>query len=393
MARRITVGIDIGTYQIKVVVAAESETRQHPVILGTGIATSKGLRHGYIINPNDIRKSLKSALLQAEKASGISIRKAYLSIGGVGLEEIRSRAEIAIVRGDMEVTDQDVNAVLEEGERRISQRVLNRKVIHVIPLHFRLDGQTVLGHVHGMRGTKLEVETLFITTLEQHLQDLIAAVEDLGVSVIDVMASPIAASFVTLTKAQKIAGCILANIGAETLSIVIFENNLPISLKIFPIGSTDITNDIALGLQVSLDDAEKIKRTTPLDIAQPKKQLDQIVQNKLNDMFALIEAHLRKIGKNGLLPAGIIITGGGSGIATIEDIARGALKLPSKKATMYGVDQTKFKDSSWAVAYGLCIWGMSNDEESIGVSLAKQTSNKFYSTDIGVYHMVDCIHS
>jgi cell division protein FtsA len=376
MARHITVGIDVGTYQVKVVVAEQLQTgSRFPKVLGTGYAMSKGMRHGYIINATDLHKALKSAISQAEKAAQVPIRRAYLSVGGIGLDEVHARAEVSVVRADLIVTDHDVSRALEESERRAHQRLVNRKVLHVIPLSFRTDGQKVLGRPQGMKCTKLEVETLFITTIEQHLQDLIAAVEEAGVSIIDVMASPLAGSFVTLTKAQKMAGCVLANVGAETVSIVVFEDNVPVSLKVFPIGSTDITHDIALGLKVSLDDAEQIKKGALIGGSHSKKKLDEIVGHKLTEVFTLIEAHLTKIGKNGLLPAGIIITGGGSGIATIEDLARVALKLPSKRATLIGADEARIRDSSWAVAYGLCIWGFTTEHEGSGIALAKNTGN------------------
>jgi len=374
MARKIAVGIDVGTYQIKVVVAAQDTRDNRGRIIGTGYAQSRGIRHGYVINKPDLTRVLQTAVTQAENASGIAIRRAYLSIGGVGLEEYRSRAELIVSRADNEVTDLDVKNVLEESERKISQRLLNRKVIHAIPLAYRLDGERLLGRAVGMHGTKLEVDSLFITALEQHLNDLIAAVEDVGVSVVDVMASPLAGSFVTLTKAQKIAGVVLANMGAETLSIVVFENDAPISVKVFPVGSTDITHDIALGLQISLDDAEQAKRGALVDAASNKKRLDDIITSRMADIFKLVEAHLKRLGKNGLLPAGIVLSGGGSGITTIEDIARATLKLPSRKATLLVPDSSKIKDSTWAVAYGLCIWGLTNDVESSSFSSLKENA-------------------
>jgi len=377
MSRNIITGIDIGTYQVKIIVAEYNKKNGNhfPKIIGTGFAESKGLRHGYIINSSDIVKGIRSALTEAEKGAQTHIKRAYLSIGGVGLEEVKSKGEVIITRADGEITDLDVKKALEDSEEKVGPKILNRKIIHVIPLKFKVDGATVLGRPVGMRGSRLEIETLFITCLEQHLHDLIQAVEEAGVEVDDVMASPIAASLVTLTKTQKMAGCVLANIGSETVSSVVFEDNIPISLKVFPIGSTDITNDIALGLKVSLEEAEQIKKGAITSTEYPKKKLDEIIVARLSDIFELIENHLKKIGKNGLLPAGIIITGGGSGITTIEDLARAALKLPSRLATPRFGENTKIKDASWAVAYGLCIWGLTADEDEspVGIGLAQKT--------------------
>lgn len=392
MARyNITTGIDVGTYQIKVVVTKYGKDvngqgdNQMPKIIGTGFSQSKGLRHGYIINPADTIRAIKEAVAQAEKSAEIKIKKAFLSIGGVGLEEIHSRGSAIVSRADSEITDLDVKKAFKDSEKKIEQKILNRKIIHEIPLLYKIDGNTVLGKPQTMKGNKLEVEILFITCLEQHLNDLIAAVEDAGVAVEDVMASPIAGSFVTLNRVQKIAGVVLANIGAETVSIVVFENNIPISLKVFSIGGNDITNDIALGLKIPLEDAERIKIGQLGGVEFPKKKLEEIISARLSDIFELIEAHLKKIGKNELLPAGIVITGGGSGIATIEDIARASLKLPSRISSLrFGRSITadeirrQIKDSSWAVAYGLCIWGVGAEKNTISAGFIKKAGSNIW---------------
>ncbi|HRH22626.1 MAG TPA: cell division protein FtsA [Candidatus Paceibacterota bacterium] len=377
MSRNIAVGIDIGTYQVKVVVT-ETKDGKPPRIIGAGMAESKGLRHGYILNSADVTKSIRSAVAQAEKTSGIKIKKSYLALGGVGLQSITQSSSIIISRADSEVTDLDISKVSDACERDIpKQSIVNRKIIHSIPLHYKIDGRTVLGRPQGMKGTKLEAKTLFITCIEQHLNDIIDALNDAHIEVLDVVTAPLAASIVTLTKTQKLAGCVLANIGAETVSIVVFEDNLPISLEVFPIGSTDITNDIALGLRVPLEEAETIKRGDPNNSNHSRKKLDEIVVARLSDIFELIEAHLKKIDKNGLLPAGIIITGGGSGIATIEDMAKATLKLPSRVASLGGNARDGVKDATWAVAYGLCLFGLSEGGEDIsGISRVKTGTGK-----------------
>jgi cell division protein FtsA len=225
-----------------------------------------------------------------------------------------------------------------------------------------------------MKGNKLEARVLFVTCLSQHLDDLIDAISDAGIEVLDVVASPLAASLVTLSKNQKVAGCLLANIGAETVSIVVFENNLPVSLEVFPIGSTDITNDIALGLKVPIEDAESLKRGGGQSLSVSKKKLDEIVSARLSDIFDLIEAHLKKIDKNGLLPAGIVITGGGSGIATIEDLAKASLKLPARLSALGTTGKDGVKDSSWSVAYGLTILGIGGEDgHESGISKGGRT--------------------
>lgn len=368
MSRSIITGIDVGTYHIKVVIADAQirNERGFPKIIGIGMSESRGLRHGYIVNIQDVVRSIKMALAEAEKRADIKVKKAFVSIGGIGLSSITSTSSVIISRADSEITSLDIKKVQEQCEKDIpSSASLNKKIIHSIPVHFKIDGKIALGKTEGMKGSRLEVKTLYITCLEHHLNDIIQAVEEAGVSVQDVMASPIAASLVTLTKSQKVAGCILANIGAETVSISVFENNIPVSLEIFPIGSTDITNDIALGLKVPLEEAEQIKIGAITGSSYPRKKLEEIVSARLSDIFELIEAHLKKIGRNGLLPAGIVITGGGSGLSNIEDLAKVALRLPSRIGTVsLGIQEKQsFKDSTWAVAYGLCILGAHADED------------------------------
>jgi cell division protein FtsA len=380
MAERIITGIDVGTFQVKVVVARVPQTKGEnvlPQIIGTGYAESRGLRNGYIINENDVVRSVRSAVAQAEKSAGVEVKKAYIAIGGIGIDELISKGEIITSRADSLISQVDIDKAMQDSEERILEHIPNRKILHAIPLAFKVDGQIVLGKPAGMRGTKLEVETLFITTFEQHLGDLVNAIENTGIAVEDIMVSPLAASFVMLTKAQKRAGCVLANIGAETVSIVVFENSTPISVKIFPIGSNDITNDIALGLKITLEEAEKIKRGAMSSANYSKRKLDEIIAARLTDIFELIDIHLRKIKKDGLLPAGIIITGGGSGIATIQDLARASLKLPSRIATLDPGQNGKVKDASWAVSYGLCMWGASDTPEDTPIGIAKKTKSSF----------------
>ncbi len=372
MAKKIAVGIDIGTYQIKVVVAenvgagASATGRDFPRVLGMGFAESRGLRHGYITNPEDVAKSLSHAISQAEKTSGVRISRAFLSVGGIGLGSVTSNGSIIISRGDSEIDELDVSKVHEICEKEIpAAMITNRKIIHPIPLQYKLDGKTVLGNNPvGLRGNKLECRMLFITCLEHHLHTLIEAVEEAGVEVIDVMAAPLAASFVTLNKSQKIAGCALANIGAETVSLVVFDENKPQSLEVFSVGSTNITNDIALGFKIGLDDAEHVKIGGITTINFPRKKLDDIIDARLADMFELIETHLKKLGQSQLLPAGIILTGGGASLGHIDEIAKKSLALPAKVAVIHAGDPSKspFKDSSWSVAYGLCVWGLSTDD-------------------------------
>lgn len=367
MARNIITGIDVGTNFVKVVIAStrEKTDRGLPKPIGAGLAECKGMRHGYVTNVRDVAEAVRQAVKAAEEKAGVKVKKAFLGVGGIGLSSVVVASAIMTTRADAEITEMELEKLHEQCEKDIPHAsIVNRRIIYDIPLQYKVDGATCYGALLGSKGNKIEQKMLFMTCIDRHVSDLIAAVNEAGIEVEDVMAGPLAASFVTITKAQKVAGCVLANIGAETTSIAVFENNVPTSLEVFPIGSTDITNDIALGLKVPLEEAEQIKIGALTGSSFPRKKLDEIIAARLSDIFELIEGHLKKIGRNGLLPAGIVLTGGGSALNNIDLSAKSALKLPARIGSIGSADPktSSFKDATWAVAYGLCAWGVHVDE-------------------------------
>lgn len=376
MSSKIIVGLDIGTSTIRTVVCRASNSGHTPEVIASSDVPAFGLRHGYITNHQDAVKSIRRSIKTAEKLlpPGTQIKKVFLGAGGIGLSSFISTGAIMITRADSEITQTDLETAVAQAREQIPlQYIQNRRILHESPVDFFIDGQQIHGHPVGLKGVRLEAKILFITLLEPHIQGLIEVVEDAGYEITDVVASPLAASFVSLTKAERIAGCLLVNIGSETLSIIVYTDDKPISLEVFQIGGNDITNDIALGLQISLEDAELVKKDHDKgeNHGFSKKKLDDIVSSRLSDMFDLVEAHLKRISKNGMLPAGIIITGGGSRIATVEDVAKAYLKLPSKIAKINCLNDEKscentikIKDATWAVSYGLCVYGSFSDDDS-----------------------------
>ena len=364
MSRRIATGIDIGTYQVKLVVVEEVEdanSGRQLRILGTGLAESKGLRHGYIVDKEEVAASIREAKRQAESLAHIAIKTGFLAIGGISLDEARATGEAVISRADEEITALDLEKAEKAALEAAKPAFLNRELLHSIPVEYRVDGSPVLGNPLGMKGVRIEVDYLFITALAQHTKALQDAVEDADIEIIDQMASPLAGSYVLLTNDQKMKGCVLANIGAETVSIVVYDENIPISVKVFPMGSSHITDDIALGFRISLEEAERVKLGKLSGQMYPRKKVDDLIASRLNAMFALIDKHLKSLGRHGPLPAGIIISGGGSGAGSIADVAKGSLKLPARLAEFRLHSDTKIRDATWAVAYGLALWGMTGD--------------------------------
>lgn len=366
MPRRIATGIDIGTHQTKVVVVEEvSEPSGRLVrIIGTGLAPSSGLRHGYVVDAEDVAASVKTARRQAESIARVPIKSAFLAIGGVSLDEARATGEVMVARADQEITELDLEKALESARLTVENQFTNRRVLHEIPLAFRVDGARALGDPVGMRGVRLAGDYLFITCLESHVSALTNAVEAADIEVVDHMASPLAGSYVTLSKDQKMKGCVLANIGAETLSIVVYDENVPVSVKVFPAGGANVTDELALGFKVSLEDAERIKTGRLGGPMYPKRKVDDIVAARFRAMFNLIDQHLKVLGKRGSLPAGIILSGGASGQSSVADIAKGALSLPSRIADLTVAPDSKVRDATWAVAYGLALWGLTGDTDA-----------------------------
>jgi len=374
MMRNISVGIDVGTRQIKVVVLEfiKDNEKTVPKIIGLGLSESKGLKNGYIINNEEAIDSIKYAIKMAEKNSGVKINKCFLGIGGIGISSAIGTASIVTSRADSQITELDVENLTKLCEDSLPNSISqNYRVINTIPLSYKIDGKILLAKSPvDMKGAKLEVKMLFVACLEPHINDLMEAMDDAGIYVTDVMASPIASSISTLTKAHKTAGCALVNIGSETVSMCVFENNIPVSMEVFPIGGEDITRDIALGFKISLEEAEAIKVGKTVGVSFSKKKLEEIISARLSDIFELIEGHLKKIGRNHLLPAGIFVTGGTASVHYIEELSKESLKLPSRVALINIDGQNPVKEPLWTVAYGLAmVGGFKNIPAQLGFKL------------------------
>ena len=365
-------GIDIGTSHVKVIIAAPAEKPDLPMqIIGTGTAAARGMRHGYIVDIREAALSIQEAVTRAAGAARVKVASARVGIGGVGLEDLRSTGELSLTPTGGVVTEQALERVLRESEKRASTKLANKNVLHTVPLEYRVDGAKVFGSPLGLQGTKLSVDTLLVTVLSKHYDDLIEAVEAAGIEVEGMMASPIAASFVTLSKAQKMAGVVLANIGSETLSLIVYDNDTPISVKVFPTGGNALTDSLALTFQLPLPEAEQMKRGAVTGSDVPQKKFQAVVQAQLKEHFTLVATHLKAIGRNRLLPAGIVITGGGSGLVGIAETAKLILRLPSQVSQIGLLPKSASIDATWAVAYGLCRWGFAEDVSDEGQSFSE----------------------
>ncbi len=384
MQKKISIGIDIGTQNTRIIVLGD-EGNNVPKVISSYSSVSRGLRHGYITKTKDASQSVREAFKNIEKMFvGTKLPKICVSVGGTGLSGNIFQSSLPLLKSQMEVTDEDISRVSESGRSDMPQAfALNRRIIHSFPLQYKIDGRVVQGKPHGLKGSRLEARTLFVTCLNHHINDILEAIEDAGASVDNIVSTPIARGNLLLTRVEKVAGVALLDIGLETTSLVVFEDGLPISLEVYPGGANDITNDLALGLKIDLNEAEETKRGVAR-IEHPKKKVDEIIKNRLEKIFAPAEEHLKKIGKNGLLPAGIILCGGGAEVAHIEAVAKSYFKLPARRIEER-VDsglRTQLKISEWGGAYGAALFNLSDeDEESFGLKLGLDLGKKF-SKDI-----------
>lgn len=353
MKQSLSVGIDIGSSMTRVVVTESvAPDGGHPRILALGTAETRGFKHGYVINRDDATHSLIRALRSAESELGSKIKSAAISIGGIGLENAYSTGTTITSRADGIINKLDIEKAIQDAEGQIDLK--NKAILHAFPVLFKVDGKELPTRPDGMQGLKLEVKTLFITCFQQHLDDILSVVADAGVKVTNVTATPIATQKLLLTDLQRNFGCALIDIGAETVSVSVYENNALTTLHVFGIGSLDITKDIALGLRITPEEAESIKLGTVSFQSVPKKKLDEIIEARLSDIFELIDKFFRKIGRSGLLPAGAIIIGGGSLGQMVEPVAKTMLKIPVRMGHV-DIPSTKspIKDPRFLLAYAV----------------------------------------
>ncbi len=371
MKRRVATGIDIGTYYIKIVVIEETKEKDSRSlrVIGTGSAPTQGMHRGYVINKNEVVESLKTAKRVAESIAGITLPNAFLAVGSTSTKEVRATGEAIISRADQEITENDIAITLSKAYEAAGETLSNYKILHEIPLEYRVDTMRVYNSPLSMKGTRLEITYLFVACLRSQVDALIQVAESADIEVIDYTASAIAESNVVLSRDQKMKGCVLTDIGAETVSLVVYDEGIPISVAVLEGGSSAITDDLALAFKISIEDAERIKRGRLNGAMYSGKKMDTVITRRTSTLFGMIAKHLKSVRLRGLLPAGAIITGGGAGTIGIVETAKRALSLPVKITDVYITGDTshaKFRDSTWAVAYGTAFWGLTGDTQTIG---------------------------
>ena len=394
MARsRFVVGVDLGTETIKAVLLELVRGEDQPRVVGAAAAHTRGMRKGVILEPSEVAASLRETLDALQKSTDYKHASYFVGMGGIGLGYQKSRGLVAISRADGEVSPEDAKRAISASESNLA-RIQNRELLHRIPLWYRVDNDTTVYDPVGLSGIKLEAEVLFVTAFSHHTKAVLKTLDEAKVDAEDIAAGPYALSHAVLQKREKEVGVIVLDIGASTTSIIIFEERLPYSLEIIPWGAAHITNDIAMGFQISIEEAEKLKiqygavsnshsaRSTSSKKEDAiygnysKRKLAEIIEARLGDIFELVEKHLKKVDRVGLLPAGVVIVGGGANIEGIADFAREALKLPSRVVIPeeIGGFKDKVHNPAWASAVGVALMGLERRE---GAARFKTGSSTF----------------
>lgn len=340
-------------------VAELSKEGGMPRVLGVGEAPSLGMRRGTVVDAEEVAKSVELAVRDAERAAGIPIKHAYLNVGGTNLAALRGKGTVVVSRADNEIAGHDIQRAVDSCHAAVAS-FPNKTIVHTHPIIFTIDQEMKTQTPSGLFGTRLEAEALLTTGVSQHLKNLVKSVEAAGIVVDDVVAAPFAAASAALSKRQKEAGVALIDFGSDTTSLVVFEEGVPISLEVFPIGSAHVTNDLAIGFQLPMAEAEALKCSFAVD--KNKTKFKDIIEARLSDVFELVDKHLKKIGRQKLLPAGVVLTGGGANLIGLADFVKKELSLPVEIGAAVNIrhNSEKLQDPRWATVAGLCLYGLSN---------------------------------
>lgn len=345
---RIVVGLDIGTTKVCAVVASINEQdRIH--ILGVGKAPSDGLNRGVVVNIDKTVNAIKTAVEQAQLASGIEVNSVNVGIAGDHIRSIRSKGVITINNKNKEITVQDVERILEDCQRIMLPP--DQQIIHVIPQEFVVDGQDGISDPVGMSGMRMEAEVHIITGLVSAAKNLYRCVERAGYQVADIILEPLASSYAVLDDEEKEAGVVLVDIGGGTTDLAVFQDNTIRHTAVIAIAGKKVTDDIKIGLSVLDDQAQKLKHqhgecfvdlieddeviTIPGIAGRPPKEitksiLAKIIQARMEEIMEIIAIEVKRSGYASSLSAGLVVTGGGALIKNICPLANEVLGMDAK---------------------------------------------------------------
>lgn len=389
---KILAGIDVGTSKITTIITSTTEEGTLRVI-GVATTPSRGLRKGQVVDIEEATQSVVESLEASERMAGYSVSQAFVSVGGSHIASQNSHGIVAVAEPEKEITLHDIDRVVDAA--KAISLPSSREIIHVLPRGFTVDGQDGIKDPVGMTGVRLEVDTHLITTGSTARRNLEKCISEVGVDVLGFVFGGLAAGDAVLTETEKELGIILIDIGAGTTDICIYVEGALSYSSVLPIGAKNITNDIAIGLRVSLESAEKIKLFLSKKLKKPalpfetddkparktaqdeidlsslnltedikttsKRTLfDGIIRPRLNEIFTMISLEIKKSGFAGLTPAGVVLTGGGAETYGILEAAKRNLAMPVRVG-LPGEKVTGLIDEilnpSYSTSVGLVLYG------------------------------------
>jgi cell division protein FtsA len=352
---RVVVGLDIGTTKICAVVAEVTE--DHAVnIIGVGSSPSRGLRKGMVSDIELTVESIKKAVEEAELMTGGQINAVYTGIAGSHISVAHSHGVVALNK--QEVTRGDVHRAMEQARACVRVEP-DRRVLHVIPREFTVDDQDGIREPLGMSGARLKVDVHIITGAVTSAQNIIKSVNRAGLDLVDIVLQPLASSEAVLSSEERDLGVAMVDLGGGTTDLAIFVDGSIRHVAVLPIGGQNLTRDIAIGMLTSQTEAEKIKIKYGIargdmvgsgEIVEvpavgdrparvvPRKELAAVIEPRVEEMFELVQEEIKRAGYEGMLGAGVVITGGTSMLAGMPDAAERVLDLPARRGSPTGVE-------------------------------------------------------
>jgi cell division protein FtsA len=379
-------GLDIGTSSIKVVVAERREGK--PALVHVASVPCAGMRKGAIVEMSEASQSISRALAGAKRISKSAVKNLYISIGTPQAKMQSSRGIVAVSRADTEIYQDDIDRA-----KRASEAVnlpQNRTIIHTLVKEFVVDGVGDIADPLGLSGGRLEVQSLIIDAFSPHIKNLIRAAELAGGYVGGLVFGPLAAMRAALSKRQRDLGTALVDVGFGTTGLSVYEEGKLVSVAKFPVGAGNITNDLAVGLKISVDAAEEIKLHYGYAIAKDVSQKEsielkkfvpdakgtvsrrfaaEIIESRLEEIFDLVNDELKLHQKFGELPGGVVLVGGGAKLPGLTDLAKQEMRLSAQigfaLADEWEAEGGSFKESledpEMVGAFGLALGGMENE--------------------------------
>jgi cell division protein FtsA len=376
--RTILASIDVGTTKVCTIIA-EVTGGSGLRIVGVGITPSNGLHKGLVVNINEARESIRESVRKAEQASGYKVESAYVGVTGRHVSSMNNRGVVAITHGDRLVRRDDLKRVLSCAQN--IKVPSDRRLLHVIPRGYAIDGQLGVKNPIGMHGFRLDVETHIITAAVTSVQNLVKCIRSIGLDIDDLILEPLASSEAVLTEDEKQVGVILADIGGGTTDIAVFKEGSIWHTSILPVAGYQLTRDVAIGLGLPFDVAEEMKKRygSVMPVYESKAEttstisadghgvsyqdLCDIVRARVEEIIRLILLEMPRSDYEELVPAGLVLTGGSSNLAGIEALGRDILRLPVRvgvPTAMSGISDV-LRDPGQATGVGLLLWGVKHE--------------------------------